>query len=334
MQPSGAGGTVSDALLAVEDLRTHFAKAGRVLKAVDGLSFTLSAGRVLGIVGESGSGKTVTALSILRLIDPPGKIAGGRVLYRGRDLLALPESQMERIRGDRIAMIFQDPMTSLNPAFAIGDQIAEGMVIHHGTEKGEAKRRAIELMSLVGIPHPAARYDDYPHQFSGGMRQRALIAAAIACRPDILIADEPTTALDVTIQAQILKLLSRVQQELKSALVLVTHDLGVVAAMADEVMVMYAGRMVEYSDVATLFTRPLHPYTQGLMQSIIRLDDRRDTPFRPIPGTPPDLSDLPSGCSFRSRCPHAMARCAAEAPLLRPAAAGHRVACHLVEGGR
>src|SRR5437667_4326832 len=306
--------TVSDALLAVEDLRTHFAKAGRVLKAVDGLSFTLSAGRVLGIVGESGSGKTVTALSILRLIDPPGKIAGGRVLYRGHDLLALPESQMERIRGDRIAIIFQDPMTSLNPAFAIGDQIAEGMVIHHGTEWGEARRRAIELMSLVGIPHPAARYDDYPHQFRGGMRQRALIAGAIACRPDILIADQPTTAPHPTIQAQILKLLARVPPGLNSALILVTHDLGVVAAMADEVMVMYAGRMVEYSDVATLFTRPLHPYTQGLMQSIIRLDDRRDTPFRPIPGAPPDLSDLPSGCSFRSRCPHAMARCAAEVP--------------------
>ena len=307
---------MSDALLAVEDLRTHFAKAGRVLKAVDGLSFTLAAGRVLGIVGESGSGKTVTALSILRLIDPPGRIAGGRVLYRGRDLLALSEAEMETIRGDRIAMVFQDPMTSLNPAFGIGEQIAEGMVIHHGANPGEARRRAVELMSLVGIPHPAARYDDYPHQFSGGMRQRALIAAAIACRPDILIADEPTTALDVTIQAQILKLLSRVQQELKSAMILVTHDLGVVASMADEVMVMYAGRMVEYSDVATLFTRPQHPYTQGLMQSIIRLSDRRDTPFRPIPGTPPDLSDLPSGCSFRTRCPHAFARCAAETPAL------------------
>jgi peptide/nickel transport system ATP-binding protein len=327
-----AAGPPSDTLLAVEDLRTHFAKAGRVLKAVDGLSFTLAAGRVLGIVGESGSGKTVTALSILRLIDPPGRIVGGRVLYRGRDLLALSEAAMEAIRGDRIAMVFQDPMTSLNPAFTIGEQIAEGMVIHHGLDAAAARSRAIELMSLVGIPHPAARYDDYPHQFSGGMRQRALIAAAIACRPDILIADEPTTALDVTIQAQILKLLSRVQQELKSAMILVTHDLGVVASMADEVMVMYAGRMVEHSDVATLFTRPLHPYTQGLMQSIIRLTDRRGTPFRPIPGTPPDLSDLPSGCSFRSRCPHAFARCAAESPALARATAGHRVACHLVDG--
>jgi oligopeptide/dipeptide ABC transporter ATP-binding protein len=321
-------GAPAETVLRVEDLRTQFVRDGRVLRAVDGLSFSLAAGSVLGIVGESGSGKTVTALSILRLIDPPGRIAGGRVLYRERDLLALPEREMEAIRGDRIAMVFQDPMTSLNPAFTVGAQIAEGMILHHRTPAAEARRRAIELMGLVGIPQPAARYDEFPHRFSGGMRQRALIAAAIACRPDILIADEPTTALDVTIQAQILKLLHRVQRELGSAMILVTHDLGVVAAMADAVMVMYAGRMVETADVASLFARPLHPYTRGLMQSIIRLEDSRATRLRPIPGLPPDLSELPSGCRYRTRCPLAVARCATEDPAVRELAPGHRVACH------
>ncbi len=317
-------------ILQVEGLRTHFTTRRGVIKAVDGLSFGVEAGKTLCIVGESGSGKTVSSLSIMRLVDLPGRIVDGRILYRGTDLLALDEAELEKIRGDRIGMVFQDPMTSLNPAFRIGDQIAEGMLIHQKIDKAEARRRTIELLSQVGIPHPEARYDDYPHQFSGGMRQRVLIASAIACRPEILIADEPTTALDVTIQAQILKLLKEVQRDLNSALVLVTHDLGVVAAMADYVMVMYAGRMVEYADVETIFERPRHPYTQGLLESVIRLEDTREAELEPIPGMPPDLSRLPAGCSFAPRCPSAAEVCVERYPELRGSANGHRVACHLV----
>jgi oligopeptide/dipeptide ABC transporter ATP-binding protein len=229
-------------------------------------------------------------------------------------------------------MVFQDPMTSLNPAFRIGDQIAEGMLIHQSIDKRTARERTLELLSHVGIPHPAARTNDYPHQFSGGMRQRVVIAAAIACHPDILIADEPTTALDVTIQAQILKLLKEIQAELNSAMILVTHDLGVVAAMADEVMVMYAGRMVEYGDVASIFDRPQHPYTQGLLDSLIRLEDTRAAELSPIPGMPPDLTRLPAGCSFAPRCPHAIERCGRDDPALRAGAQGYPVACHLIAG--
>ena len=257
-----------ETVLRVEELRTQFVRDGRVLRAVDGLSFSLAAGTVLGIVGESGSGKTVTALSILRLIDPPGRIAGGRVLYRDRDLLALPEREMEAIRGDRIAMVFQDPMTSLNPAFTVGAQIAEGMILHHRTPAAEARRRAVELMGLVGIPQPAARYDEFPHRFSGGMRQRALIAAAIACRPDILIADEPTTALDVTIQKQILDLLVRLQATHGMALIMITHNIGVVAETADRVIVQYRGHKMEESDVLTLFTAPTSAYTRALLSAL------------------------------------------------------------------
>ncbi len=317
-------------ILQVENLRTHFTTRRRVIKAVDGLSFGLEAGKTLCIVGESGSGKTVTSLSIMRLVDLPGRIVDGRILYRGTDLLALDEAEMEKIRGDRIGMVFQDPMTSLNPAFRIGDQIAEGMLSHQKIDKAEARRRTIELLSRVGIPHPEARYGDYPHQFSGGMRQRVLIASAIACRPEILIADEPTTALDVTIQAQILKLLKEVQRDLNSALVLVTHDLGVVAAMADYVMVMYAGRMVEYADVETIFAQPRHPYTRGLLDSLIRLEDTREAELTPIPGIPPDLSRLPRGCSFAPRCPSAIGTCVESFPQLRGRTGGHQVACHLV----
>ena len=321
---------MADTILRVEDLRTHFTTRRSVIKAVDGLSFSLDAGTTLCIVGESGSGKTVSSLSIMRLVDLPGRIVGGRILYRDTDLLTLDETEMERVRGDRIGMVFQDPMTSLNPAFRIGGQIAEGMLIHHKVDKAEAYKRTIELLSQVGIPHPEARYDDYPHQFSGGMRQRVLIASAIACRPDILIADEPTTALDVTIQAQILKLLKDVQRDLNSAMILVTHDLGVVAAMADYVMVMYAGRMVEYADVETIFERPRHPYTQGLLESLIRLEDTREAALEPIPGMPPDLSRLPTGCSFAPRCPSATEVCVGRYPELCGSANGHRVACHLV----
>jgi len=321
---------MAEPILQVEGLRTHFTTRRGVIKAVDGLSFKLEAGKTLCIVGESGSGKTVTSLSIMRLVDLPGRIVEGRVLYRDSDLLALDEAAMEKVRGDRIGMVFQDPMTALNPSFRIGDQIAEGIEIHQAVDKAEARRRSIELLAQVGIPHPAARYADYPHEFSGGMRQRVLIASAIACRPDILIADEPTTALDVTIQAQILRLLKDVQSSLNSAMILVTHDLGVVAAMADHVMVMYAGRMVEYADVETIFARPRHPYTRGLLDSLIRLEDTRETELAPIPGTPPDLSRLPAGCIFAPRCPAAVETCAARYPALRGAAGGHQVACHLV----
>ena len=319
-------------LLRVENLQTHFKLKHGVLKAVDGLSFSLERGKTLCIVGESGSGKTVSSLSVMRLIDPPGRIAGGRILFKGEDLLAFDEKRMESLRGDQIAMVFQDPMSSLNPSFRIGPQIAEGMMLHRGLGQEEARLKAIEIMGQVGIPDPAARYRDYPHQFSGGMRQRVLIAGAIACDPDLLIADEPTTALDVTIQAQILKLLKEIQASLGSALILVTHDLGVVAAMADEVMVMYAGKMVEHGPVTQIFESPQHPYTKGLLDSVVRLEDTPESPLQPIPGLPPDLVDLPGGCSFRPRCPLAQEICAASFPGLRRCAGGQEVACHLVEG--
>ncbi|HTO81773.1 MAG TPA: ABC transporter ATP-binding protein [Methylomirabilota bacterium] len=316
-------------LLRVEDLRTYFELGAGTLRAVDGVSFALHPGRVLGIVGESGSGKSATALSIMRLIDPPGRIVGGRVLYREQDLMRLPEREMEALRGNRIGMVFQNPMTSLDPSFRIGQQIAETLVTHERLSAAEARRRTIELLRLVGIPDGERRYDDYPHQFSGGMRQRVLIAAAIACKPDVLIADEPTTALDVTIQAQILRLLADLQRRLGSAMVLITHDLGVIAAMADEVLVMYAGRVVELADVDTIFHAPKHPYTRGLLQSLVRLEDGRDSVLQPIAGAPPNLIDLPPGCPFRPRCIHAVERCATELPPLRKLVDGRQVACHL-----
>ena len=318
-----------ETLLEVTDLRTHFKTKGGVLKAVDGVSFSLKRGRTLCIVGESGSGKTVSSLSIMRLIDSPGRIVGGRIAFKGRDLLALREREIEAVRGNEIAMIFQDPMTSLNPSFKIGRQIAESMIVHRGLSEAAARERAIELMGQVGIPDAAARYDDYPHQFSGGMRQRVLVAGAIACDPELLIADEPTTALDVTIQMQILKLLRCIQRQLGSALVLVTHDLGVVAAMADEVMVMYAGRIVEFGPVRSIFKAPRHPYTRGLLQSVVRLEDDHDSALQPIPGLPPNLAHLPDGCSFWPRCSQATELCQRSDPVLRHSAAGERVACHL-----
>jgi len=325
---------MTEALLTVENLKTYFHLRSGLLKAVDDVSFSLAPGRVLGIVGESGSGKSMTALSIIGLVDPPGRIEGGRIAYRGRNLLEMPERELEAtIRGNRVGMIFQDPMTSLNPSFIIGEQIAEGLIAHKELGREAARANTVELLRLVGIPNAADRYYDYPHHFSGGMRQRVLIAAAIACEPDLLIADEPTTALDVTIQAQILKLLSDLRRRLGSAMILITHDLGVIAAMADDVIVMYAGRIVEYADVATLFRTPRHPYTVGLLNSIVRLEDSRDSALRSIPGAPPTPIDLPSGCSFRTRCPHAVERCAVEYPALRDAAPQHGVACHLVAPG-
>ena len=322
---------MSAPILRVEDLRTHFRLRTGTLKAVDGLSFELRPGRVLCIVGESGSGKSVTAQSIMRLIQPPGRIVGGAVSYRDRDLLALGEREMEDLRGNRIGMIFQDPMTSLNPVFTIGEQIVETIVAHRGVNKDEAQARAVELMRLVGIPEPEGRLGDYPHQFSGGMRQRVLIAIAIACEPDVLIADEPTTALDVTIQAQILRLLSDIQKKLGSAMILITHDLGVVSAMADDVLVMYSGRMAEYGDVKTIFRGPRHPYTVGLLDSIIRLDDSRESVLRSIPGLPPVPVDPPPGCAFRDRCDRAMALCGQRDPAPVETRTGSTAVCHAVE---
>ena len=322
---------MSAPILRVKDLRTHFRLRTGTLKAVDGLSFELRPGRVLCIVGESGSGKSVTAQSIMRLIQPPGRIVGGAVSYRDRDLLALGEREMEDLRGNRIGMIFQDPMTSLNPVFTIGEQIVETIVAHRGVNKDEAQARAVELMRLVGIPEPEGRLGDYPHQFSGGMRQRVLIAIAIACEPDVLIADEPTTALDVTIQAQILRLLSDIQKKLGSAMILITHDLGVVSAMADDVLVMYSGRMAEYGDVKTIFCGPRHPYTVGLLDSIIRLDDSRESVLRSIPGLPPVPVDPPPGCAFRDRCDRAMALCGQRDPAPVETRTGSTAVCHAVE---
>jgi oligopeptide/dipeptide ABC transporter ATP-binding protein len=320
-------------VLRVEGLRTHFRLRQGLLKAVDDVSFSVEAGKVLCIVGESGSGKSVTALSILRLIDPPGRIEAGSIHYRDQDLLAMPEREMAgTIRGNRVGMIFQDPMTSLNPSFTIGDQIAEGITAHQKVSRAEARAKTIELLRLVGIPHAKERYSDYPHHFSGGMRQRVLIAAAIACEPDLLIADEPTTALDVTIQAQILRLLADLQKRLNSAMILITHDLGVVAAMADDVMVMYAGKMVEYADVETLFRSPRHPYTIGLLNSVIGLDEPTDADLRSIPGVPPVPINMPAGCSFQPRCTQAVEACTVSEPSLRLAGPGHPVTCHRVEG--
>jgi len=327
---AGAGGPV----LAIEGLRTYFRVSAGLLKAVDDVSFEIARGSTLCVVGESGSGKSVTALSIMRLIDPPGRIEAGRILYGGRDLLALPEAALEReIRGNRIGMIFQDPMTSLNPAFTVGVQIAEGLMAHLGLTPAQAETRVVDLLKLVGIPNPAEHYHSYPFQMSGGMCQRVMIAAAIACEPDLLIADEPTTALDVTIQAQILRLLVDLKDRLGSALMLITHDLGVVAAMADQVVVMYAGRVVEQAPVGTLFAEPRHPYTRGLLGSVVRLEDPRDVTLKAISGTPPVPLALPPGCSFRPRCPRAFAPCADVTPALLGAGERHLAACHLIGAG-
>ncbi len=320
---------MAEPVLAVEDLRTHFFTQDGVTRAVDGLNFTVGAGETLGIVGESGCGKSVTALSVMRLLPAGlGRTVGGKVLFGGRDLLQLDEAQMRRIRGDRIAMIFQEPMTSLNPVLSVGEQIAESVMIHQGKTKAEAWARAAEMLALVRIADAERRVKDYPHQFSGGMRQRVMIAIALSCHPQLLIADEPTTALDVTIQAQILKLMIELKSRIGAAILLITHDLGVVAETCQRVVVMYAGRKVEEASVLDLFDRPLHPYTRGLMASIPR--HRRAGPpprrLQEIPGIVPNLRDPIAGCAFAPRCPLATARCTAEAPSLRSAGT-HSVAC-------
>jgi oligopeptide transport system ATP-binding protein len=314
-------------LLTVDNLRTQFFTQDGVVKAVNGVSFTLNEGEALGLVGESGCGKSVSALSLMRLIRQPGKIVSGEVSFDGRDLLKLKEDDMRKVRGNDIAMIFQDPMTSLNPVLTVGRQISEALELHKGMHGSAARKRSTELLELVGIPAARSRVDDYPHQFSGGMRQRVMIAMALSCEPKLLIADEPTTALDVTIQAQILDLIARLRRELGMAIIMITHDLGVVAGIADRVNVMYAGHIVETGSVDEIFGRPRHPYTLGLLKSIPRLDEPRREKLVPIEGLPPDLVDPPTGCPFQPRCPYAIEQCGSERPGLEPVLDGQRIAC-------
>ena len=314
------------ALLEVRDLRISFSSPHGQARAVDGLSISVDPGRTLGLVGESGCGKTLTALSILRLTPPTARVSG-QILLEGRDLLALTEAEMRQIRGNAVAMIFQEPMSSLNPVFTVGNQIAEALRLHQGLSRRAARERSIEMLRLVEIPEPERRVNDYPHQLSGGMCQRVLIAMALSCHPRLLIADEPTTALDVTIQAQILDLLAGLQRRLGMALILVTHDLGIVAERADDVAIMYAGRIVERAAVEAIFATPLHPYTRGLLRSIPKVGAEKAPRLEAIPGVVPDPFHLPSGCHFRNRCPAAVARCADTDPTLDAAYGPHAVAC-------
>jgi peptide/nickel transport system ATP-binding protein len=320
-------------LLKMRSLHTYFFTDEGVAKAVDGVDLELEDGGTIGLVGESGCGKTVTALSIMRLVpDPPGKIVQGEISFQGTDLLTLSEAEMRKIRGRFISMIFQEPMTSLNPVFQIGEQISEVLRLHERTSRKEAWNRSIEMLKMVGIPAPERRVLEYPHQLSGGMRQRAMIAMALACSPKLMIADEPTTALDVTIQAQILELINRLQQEKGMSVILITHNLGVIAETARKVAVMYAGRIVEYTDVRSIFASPKHPYTQGLLQSIPRLDEHhgRKERLEAIPGLVPSLLNLPKGCKFSNRCKYVFDRCVEEPPLIETVPR-HLVRCWLYE---
>jgi oligopeptide/dipeptide ABC transporter ATP-binding protein len=320
----------SPALLAVEHLQTHFFTDSGVAKAVDGVTFSVNPGSTLCLVGESGCGKSVTALSILRLVPPPGRIVGGSIRFDGRDLLSLPKEEMRQMRGNRISMIFQEPMTSLNPVFTIGNQIGEAIELHQKVSKAEARHRTIEMLRKVQIPSPETRVDSYPHEMSGGMLQRVMIAMALACNPKLLIADEPTTALDVTVQAQILELLAQLQEEFKMALLLITHDLGIVAEVADHVAVMYAGKIVEHAGAKELFARPSHPYTLGLFHSL-PVRGKRDQRLAVIPGNVPSPLESPGGCKFHPRCPFAADRCRAEEPPLANVGAAHRSACFFAD---
>ncbi|SFG65406.1 oligopeptide transport system ATP-binding protein [Desulfotomaculum arcticum] len=320
---------MSPQLLEVNNLKTHFFTRAGVVKAVNGVSFSLDARETLGIVGESGSGKTITAMSIMRLVpSPPGKIVEGKILYKGSDIVSMRESAMREIRGDQISMIFQDPMTSLNPVLTIGYQIAEVLIMHRKINKKEALARAVEMLKQVGIPEPEKRAACYPHQLSGGMRQRAMIAMALACNPSLLIADEPTTALDVTIQAQILNLMQKLQDSTGTAIIMITHDLGVVAELCQKVLVMYAGEPVEQGDVETIFNTPCHPYTRGLLSSLPELETDDKIRLTPIDGVPPDLKNLPPGCSFASRCREVRDICRQTGPTPMEIKPGHTVACH------
>jgi peptide/nickel transport system ATP-binding protein len=319
----------AETLLEVRGLKVSFRTEDGLIQAVDGVSLSLSEGETLGIVGESGSGKSVTMMSVMRLINDPNAHFEGEVVYKGRDLMKLTRDQMREIRGSGIAMIFQDPMTSLNPVYRIGWQIAEQIQAHEQISKRAARARAVELLTAVGIPHAAERVDNYPHQFSGGMRQRVMIAMAISCNPDILIADEPTTALDVTIQAQILSLIRKLKNDFGTAVVLITHDMGVVADLADKIAVMYAGRIVEQGDRRDVFYDAQHPYTWGLLGSIARLDRPKPRRLSTIPGLPPSLLRLPPGCAFGDRCAHRFDRCDERPALLAKVGDGHLDACHL-----
>jgi oligopeptide transport system ATP-binding protein len=315
-------------LLNVENLKTQFFTQDGVVKAVDGVSFYLMPGETLGIVGESGCGKSITALSLMRLIpSPPGKIVDGKIIFQGDNVLEMNDDEVRSIRGNRIAMIFQDPMTSLNPVLTVNRQISEAVMLHLGMSKAEARERAVELLKMVGIPNAEERVNQYPHQFSGGMRQRVMIAMALSCNPDLIIADEPTTALDVTIQAQILELLKKIQKDRGTGLIMITHDLGVVAGMTDRVNVMYAGHIVETASTDEVFANPRHPYTLGLLNSIPRLDEKERERLKPIRGLPPDLIDLPNMCPFAPRCDYAEEQCFQQNPQLREVAAGHEIAC-------
>ncbi len=324
----GAATNGTQPLLEVKNLKTQFFTQDGVVKAVDDVSFYVMPGETLGVVGESGSGKSITGLSLMRLIpSPPGKIVNGEVIFNGRNVLTMSDEQVRSIRGNEIAMIFQDPMTSLNPVLTINRQISESLMLHMGMNKEQAKQRAIELLGMVGIPNPESRVDQYPHQFSGGMRQRVMIAMALSCNPKLLIADEPTTALDVTIQAQILDLMRNLQTETGAGVIMITHSMGVVAGMADRVQVMYAGHIVETASTEEIFANPRHPYTVGLMKSIPRLDARTKEKLEPIRGLPPDLIDLPDICPFVPRCNYAQEKCEQKNPPLLEVKPGHFSAC-------
>jgi oligopeptide/dipeptide ABC transporter ATP-binding protein len=319
-------------LLEVKDLRTYFFTQEGVVKAVDGISYELNEGETLGIVGESGCGKSVHALSIMRLIPwPPGKIMSGEVIFDGEDLLKLDDDEMRRIRGKQIAMVFQEPMTSLNPVLTIERQLTEALELHLQMDRAAATKRAVELLQMVGIPDPERRVKQYPHQFSGGMRQRVMIAMALSCNPRLIIADEPTTAVDVTIQAQLLELMKELTKQFGVALIIITHNLGVVARYADRVNVMYAGKIIEKGSSRDIYKNPKHPYTLGLLHSVPRLDQPRKEKLDPIGGQPPDLVNLPPGCSFRDRCRYAIERCAREVPPLIPVGDGHLSACWVAD---
>lgn len=324
--------TKGELLLRVEDLQTHFLTDDGVVKAVDGVTFDLYRGETLGIVGESGCGKSVTNLSIMKLIpSPPGKIVGGKVMFDGRDILDLSESELRQIRGNSISMIFQDPMTSLNPFLRISTQMVETIILHQKLTKKQAREKAVDMLKLVGIPAAEKRIDNYPHQFSGGMRQRVMIAMALSCNAQVLIADEPTTALDVTIQAQILELIDELSKRLNTSVILITHDLGVVAGMCDKVCVMYAGRIVEKGSTEALYANPLHPYTEGLINSVPRLDQKNKGRLFSIEGQPPNVIDLPDCCPFHPRCHKAMDICRTKYPPVVTFEPGREVACWLYD---